>query len=210
MSYSYYYKYHKELTPEEYQYCIENIDKEECKLELFCSHIKLAIKIANKFRNKTNMMISYEDIESIAMYALWHAIELFDPSKEYKITSYAYPAISRAILSEFRNEEKEIDCISIDVKDGETNKELNLLDTIKVHYDKHDKGTRLEDVIERVFPDNSEDAYILRRILLEDAKQTTVADEMHVTRQCVSVRYHRLKKKLKKFIIEKDIDIEGE
>lgn len=205
-----YIKYHKELTPEEYQYCIENIDKEECKLDLLYSHIKLAIKIANKFRNKTNMMVSYEDIESIAMYAVWHAIELFDPSKGYKLSSYVYPAISRAILSEFRNKEKEIDCISIDVKDGESNKELNLIDTVKVHRDKYDVGIKLEDIIESVFSNNSKDKYILRRILLEDAKQTTVADEMKVTRQCISVRYYRLKKKLKKYIIENDIVIEGE
>lgn len=207
---SYYIKYHKELTPEEYQYCIENIDKEECKLDLLYSHIKLAIKIANKFKNKANMIISYEDIESIAMYAVWHAIELFDPSKGYKLSSYVYPAISRAILSEFRNKEKEIDCISIDVKDGESNKELNLIDTVKVHRDKYNSGTKLEDIIESVFSNNSKDKYILRRILLEDAKQTTVADEMKVTRQCISVRYYRLKKKLKKYIIENDIVIEGE
>lgn len=206
-----YIKYHKELTPEEYQYCIENIDKEECKLDLLYSHIKLAIKIANKFRNKTNMMVSYEDIESIAVYAVWHAIELFDPSKGYKLSSYVYPAISRAILSEFRNKEKEIECISIDVKDGESNKELNLIDTVKVHHDKlYNGGTDLEDIIETVFSNNSKDKYILRRILLEDAKQTTVADEMKVTRQCISVRYYRLKKKLKKYIIENDIVIEGE
>lgn len=208
---SYYIKYHKDLTPEEYQYCIDNIDKKECKLDLLYSHIKLAIKIANKFKNKTNMMVSYEDIESIAIYAVWHAIELFDPSKGNKLSSYIYPAVSRAILSEFRNEEKEIECISIDVKDGETNKELNLIDAIKVHRDKLYNGNRLEDIIESgSFSDNPKDKYILRRILLEDAKQITVADEMKVTRQCVSVRYHRLKKKLKNFIIENDVDIEGE
>ena len=95
---SYYIKYHKDLTPEEYQYCIDNIDKKECKLDLLYSHIKLAIKIANKFRNKTNMMVSYDDIESIAIYAVWHAIELFDPSKGNKLSSYIYPAVSRACL----------------------------------------------------------------------------------------------------------------
>lgn len=204
-------KYHKELTPDEYQYCIENIDKEECKLELLYGHIKLAVKIANKFKNKANVMITYEDIESIAVYALWHAIELFDPSKGNRLSSYVYPAISRAILSEFRNEEKEIDCISIDVKDTETDKELNLIDTIKVHHDKLYNGTRLEDIIESgLFSYNLKDRYIARRILLEDAKQTTVANEMNLTRQCVSVRYHRLKKKLKNYIIANNIDIEGE
>ena len=203
-------EYHKDLTPEEYQYCIDNIDKEECKIKLFYSHIKLAIKIANKFKNRANIIYSYEDIESYAMYSLWYAIERFDPSKGYKLSSYLYPSILRNILCEFRNMENDIDTISMNVTIDDS--ELNLIDTVKVHNDDYIGESILEEIIESgiVFHNNETDKYVAKRILLDEAKQITVANELNVSRQAINTRLCRIRKRIKKYITDKKIDIKGD
>ena len=203
-------EYHKDLTPEEYQYCIDNIDKEECKIKLFYSHIKLAIKIANKFKNRANIIYSYEDIESYAMYSLWYAIEKFDPSKGYKLSSYLYPSILRNILCEFRNMENDIDTISMNVTIDDS--ELNLIDTVKVHNDDYIGESILEEIIESgvVFHNNETDKYVAKRILLDEAKQITVANELNVSKQAINTRLCRIRKRIKKYITDKKIDIKGD
>lgn len=203
-------EYHKDLTPEEYQYCIDNIDKEECKIKLFYSHIKLAIKIANKFKNRANIIYSYEDIESYAMYSLWYAIERFDPSKGYKLSSYLYPSILRNILCEFRNMENDIDTISMNVTIDDS--ELNLIDTVKVHNDDYIGESILEEIIESgvVFHNNETDKYVAKRILLDEAKQITVANELNVSKQAINTRLCRIRKRIKKYITDKKIDIKGD
>lgn len=203
-------EYHKDLTPEEYQYCIDNIDKEECKIKLFYSHIKLAIKIANKFKNRANIIYSYEDIESYAMLSLWYAIERFDPSKGYKLSTYLYPSILRNILCEFRNMENDIDTISMNVTIDDS--ELNLIDTVKVHNDDYIGESILEEIIESgvVFHNNETDKYVAKRILLDEAKQITVANELNVSRQAINIRLCRIRKKIKKYITDKKIDIKGD
>ena len=203
-------EYHKNLTPEEYQYCIDNIDKEECKIKLFYSHIKLAIKIVNKFKNRTNVIYSYEDMEISAMYSLWHAIERFDPTKGYKLSSYIYPAISRSILENLRNMKNDIDTISMNVTIDDS--ELNLIDTVKVHNDDYIGESILEEIIESgvVFHNNETDKYVAKRILLDEAKQITVANELNVSRQAINIRLCRIRKKIKKYITDKKIDIKGD
>lgn len=203
-------EYHKDLTPEEYQYCIDNIDKEECKIKLFYSHIKLAIKIANKFKNRANIIYSYEDIESYAMYSLWYAIERFDPSKGYKLSSYLYPSILRNILCEFRNMENDIETISMNVTIDDS--ELNLIDTVKVHNDDYIGESILEEIIESgvVFHNNETDKYVAKRILLDEAKQITVANELNVSKQAINTRLCRIRKRIKKYITDKKIDIKGD
>ena len=203
-------EYHKDLTPEEYQYCIDNIDKEECKIKLFYSHIKLAIKITNKFKNRANIIYSYEDMESSAMYGLWHAIERFDPTKGYKLSSYIYPAISRSILENLRNMKNDIDTISMNVTIDDS--ELNLIDTVKVHNDDYIGESILEEIIESgvVFHNNETDKYVAKRILLDEAKQITVANELNVSRQAINIRLCRIRKKIKKYITDKKIDIKGD
>ena len=203
-------EYHKDLTPEEYQYCIDNIDKEECKIKLFYSHIKLAIKITNKFKNRSNIIYSYEDMESSAMYGLWHAIERFDPTKGYKLSSYIYPAISRSILENLRNMKNDIDTISMNVTIDDS--ELNLIDIAKVHNDDYIGESILEEIIESgvVFHNNETDKYVAKRILLDEAKQITVANELNVSRQAINIRLCRIRKKIKKYITDKKIDIKGD
>ena len=203
-------EYHKDLTPEEYQYCIDNIDKEECKIKLFYSHIKLAIKITNKFKNRANLIYSYEDMESSAMYGLWHAIERFDPTKGYKLSSYIYPAISRSILENLRNMKNDIDTISMNVTIDDS--ELNLIDIVKVHNDDYIGESILEEIIESgaVFHNNETDKYVAKRILLDEAKQITVANELNVSKQAINIRLCRIRKKIKKYITDKKIDIKGD
>jgi RNA polymerase sigma factor for flagellar operon FliA len=64
----------------------------------------LQIIVKTFYRKKRPPKISYDDLYSVALVALWNAWKKFDPKRNVKFTSYAFTRIRGAMLDYLREE----------------------------------------------------------------------------------------------------------
>ena len=69
-------------------------------------HQKLILKIIHKTLNKIKTDLSFMDLVQEGNLALIKAIEYYDPSRENKFSTYAYPVIHNAIIDAIMIEDK--------------------------------------------------------------------------------------------------------
>ena len=94
--------------------------------QIFNENIKLAYKIANKYKNNYNA--EFEDIKQCALLGLWKTVKTFDKTKGFAFSTLAYRIITNEINMYLRKESKyiKLDLLSLDY--ALDDKESNLYD----------------------------------------------------------------------------------
>lgn len=82
------------------------------KEEMFNKNIKLAYKIANKYR--INHSDEFEDIKQIALIGLWKAVTCYNGKNT--LSTFAYVVIQNEINLYLRNSKKSVKAISINTE----------------------------------------------------------------------------------------------
>ena len=96
------------LTPEEETYYMEKYkleDDEDAKNELICSNLRLCVSIAKKYMNRG---LSLLDLIQEGNLGLIKAIEKFDISKKFRISTYATWWIRQAVTRAIADQSKTI------------------------------------------------------------------------------------------------------
>ena len=96
------------LTPEEETYYMEKYkleDDEDAKNELICSNLRLCVSIAKKYMNRG---LSLLDLIQEGNMGLIKAIEKFDISKKFRISTYATWWVRQAVTRAIADQSKTI------------------------------------------------------------------------------------------------------
>lgn len=163
--------------------------------EMFEKNMKLAYKIANKYR--TNYIEEYEDIKQIALLGLWNAVLTFKHT--YVFSTYAYPVISNTINMYLRKNKKHKNNISIETEFKEN---LTIADTLEDDQDYilqfHDKEeiAEMKQTLKSKWSNlNIQEQNVIAKTL-QGKTQTEIAKDLGTSQVQVSRVRNRLKKKL--------------
>ena len=164
--------------------------------EMFEKNIKIAYKIANRYR--INYLSEYEDIKQIALLALWKAVLTFNNTNAF--STYAYVVISNEINENLRKKKREKQEISISASITADDK-LTIEDILQSadNFEKLLEDISFSDKIRYLsailFTDKEKKVLILSK---RGYKQQEIAKRLHISQTQVSRIQKRLKDKILK------------
>lgn len=146
--------------------------------ELFEKNIKLAYKVANKYRNQ--YLNEMEDIQQIALMGLWKAI--INYNGKFQLSTYAWRVINNEILMHLRKDKKTPQTLSLEdlQKEMSNEMEINEVDLIK----------RLENSF------SLKEKNVLKGFIKGET-QAQIAKKLNVTQATISRCKTRIKEKIK-------------
>jgi len=173
-------------------------------------HHRLTCKIISSYKlDVGDYRCSFDDLYQEANIALHEACLKFDAEKDTKFSSYAYVVIKGRILNYIRSEIKsfysEI-CFSIDSLDCTDYLKGNAVTSVYEDPLKYTHSIDNQETIKN-FMDNlsSKDAFIIK-MRLADVPYKEIAKKLAVNRKYIDNRYIKIKKQLKKYLEENDLE----
>ena len=83
--------------------------------EMFNKNIKIAYKVANKYRD--NYINEIEDIKQTALLGLWKAVSTYNG--KYAFSTYAFKVVQNEVNMYFRKRRKEVQKVSLSKEIGD-------------------------------------------------------------------------------------------
>lgn len=158
---------------------------------LIINNQNLAYSLLNKYYKKSNHLIDYEDLKSIALLGLVKAANTFNINKNVKFSSYAYIVIENEILLNLNNEVKltKVESLDKNIKDKVTF--LDLLgsnDFIEDTYILKEQINYLYCFIDDIKEDNIKNILLLT---IDGLNQQEIANKLNISQSLVSQLYHK-------------------
>lgn len=156
-------------------------------------HLNLVRLTINRFKYKPPAGMDEDDLFQIGCMGLMKAIEKFDPSLNFKFSTFAVfrirAELSRVLRYYKREKRREIRTVQIDQKVKDTG--ALLLEVITDHYSLEEAVMNQERIQEamRIEP-------LITRYLMDGYTQKEIGQKMGITHQWVSKRIIEMRKKL--------------
>lgn len=164
------------------------------KEEIFNKNIKLAYKIANKYR--LNYSEEYEDIKQIALIGLWKAVTRYNGKNA--LSTFAYVVIQNEINLYLRKTKKSVKAISIntEVKDNLTIEDtLRVEDSIEELLD-YIEQREIEQVLNKVLEQQTEEYKNIYELYRQGYRQKQIAETVKMSQCNVSRVIKKINKKV--------------
>lgn len=175
------------LTKEEYEYCIVNFDKMECKEMLFKGHIKWALRISRKYFSNR---FTRDEIDAEGLVGLWKAIRMYDPTKGYKLITFMTPVVRNQVnkyIRKFKDtpvDESLNTTIKSDKDRGKSDYFIDMLEDEKDYIIAHENKMIFEEAI-NILPDIEKDVFIsyyIRNIPQRDIVVRGTTSQVNISR----------------------------
>lgn len=181
---------HIKLSEEQYEYCMKNYDKDECKELIFKGHIRYTLKIAGGyFSDRYNR----DELDSEALLGLWKAVLAFDPSRGFRFSTFVTPIIHSTMRKYLRKhkdhpaDESLNKPASRELSDNNISDHIDLLVDGNDYIEKHENEFMIREAL-NLLTDQEKEVFI--DYYMRDMNQPAIAEK----RKCTQVNVSRLLK----------------
>lgn len=154
---------------------------------------KLAYKVAWSYFPKIANYIEFDDALSICYEGLMKAAKLYDETKGYAFSTYAYPSIKNTLICYVRrlsNKNSKLNTLSLDAS-LVSDDEYTLTDTLASDYDLEEQISKNDTnrLLYKFISELPEDLKQIMQLKLNGANQEQIAKILNTTQPNVSRKY---------------------